>query len=127
MPKLPSPISVTRITHGADAAEAASTEAGRLFGDTDQSRREAAAGLQTVELCSEELSGGGTPIVQLLVKSGLSSTGKEARRLIASGGARMNGEKITDTSACVSIDMLAEPIELSAGRKRHVRIALTDQ
>ena len=118
---------VTRITHGADAAELASTEATRLFGDSDQSCNEAGAVLQTVELRADELSVGGTPIVQLLVKSGLSSTGKEARRLIASGGARLNGEKITDTSACISIGMLAEPIELSAGRKRHVRIALADQ
>ncbi len=118
---------VTRITHGADAAESASTEATRLFGESNQSSNEAGVGLQTVELQADELSGRGTPIVQLLVKSGLSPTGKEARRLIKSGGARMNGEKITDTSACVSIDMLAKPIELSSGRKKHVRIALSDQ
>ena len=118
---------VTRITHGADAAEAASAEAARLFGDSDPSSNEAGAGLQTVELSANDLSGGGAPIVQLLVKAGLSPSGKEARRLIASGGARLNGEKITDTSACISIEMLAKPMELSSGRKKHVRLALSDQ
>ena len=118
---------VTLITHGADAAEAASKEATRLFGNSDQSSSEAGAGLQTVELSANDLSGGGAPIVQLLVRSGLSPTGKEARRLIASGGARLNGEKITNSSACISTDMLVEPIELSAGRKKHVRLALSDQ
>ena len=118
---------VTRITHGADAAEAASAEASRLFGDSDPSSNEAGAGLQTVELGANDLSGGGAPIVQLLVKAGLSSSGKEARRLIASGGARLNGEKITDTSARISIEMLAKPMDISAGRKKHVRIALSDQ
>ena len=119
---------VTSITHGPDAAAAASSEANRLFGASDQSGQnaEATSGLETVELRAEELPERGLPIVKLLVRAGLSPTGKDARRLIASGGARLNGEKLSDTSACVSIDMLSNPLELSSGRKRHVRITLSN-
>ena len=142
---------ITSITHGTEASESASTEATLLFaefpislgfeatlavgspepnqqnGGSDQPNNKPRAVIRTVELGAEELSDVGVPIVQLLVRSGLSSSGKEARRLIASGGARLNGEKITDTSVCISIEMLAKPMDLSAGRKKHVRIALSDQ
>jgi len=66
----------------------------------------------------------GMSIVQLIVKSGLAGSGKEAKRLISEGGAKMNDAALTDAGLMVSADDLASPIKLSAGKKRHALVTL---
>ena len=58
-------------------------------------------------------------MVQLFVRSGLASSGKEAKRLIAEGGARLNDEPVKDAGLMLGADDFAEPVKLSAGKKRH--------
>lgn len=102
----------TALCHGRDAAEAAANTAREVFekgGVGDE--------LPTAKVPAEE-----TSIVQLFVKSGLAASGKEAKRLIADGGARLNDEAVTDAGKMVSADELRQTVKLSAGKKRHALI-----
>jgi tyrosyl-tRNA synthetase len=79
--------------------------------------------LPTLTLTTSDL-GDGMSIVQIIVKSGLAGSGKEAKRLIAENGAKLDDAPLTDTGMMVTADMLATPIKLSAGKKRHALVQL---
>ena len=79
--------------------------------------------LPTLTLTAADL-GDGLPVVQLIARSGLAKSGKEARRLITDNGARLNDQLITDTSLIVTAADLGQPIKLSAGKKRHALVVL---
>ena len=66
----------------------------------------------------------GLSVAQLLIKTGLTKSGKEAKRLISENGARLNGVLVTDISQTVNIHDFNKPLKLSAGKKRHVIIDL---
>ncbi len=109
---------VTTLLHGAEAAAAAEATAREVFekgGIGDD--------LPTVTLEPGELSDG-VGIVQLFVRAGLAASGKDAKRLIAEGGAKVNDEIITDTALRYGAGHLAEPMKLTAGKKRHALVVL---
>lgn len=62
----------------------------------------------------------------LFKDAGLASSGGEARRLIAGGGARINDEKVDSDQRIVTIaDVGAEGhIKLSAGKKKHALVVV---
>ena len=66
----------------------------------------------------------GLSVAQLLIKTGLTKSGKEAKRLISENGARLNGVLVTDISQTVNIHDFNKPLKLSAGKKRHAIIDL---
>ena len=68
--------------------------------------------------------GDGISIVQLIVRSGLAASGKEAKRLIADNGARLDDEAVTDPGLMLDAGRLASPVKLSAGRKRHALVQI---
>src|SRR6056297_209915 len=111
---------VTTLLHGADAAQAAETTAREVF-----EKGGVGDDLPTVELTPAEL-GSGLSIVQLIVRSGLAKSGKEAKRLIAENGARLDDTPLTDAGLMIEATALATPIKLSAGKKRHALIKLID-
>ncbi|MDO5756229.1 MAG: tyrosine--tRNA ligase [Rhodobacterales bacterium] len=109
---------VTGLLHGPEAAEAAEATAREVFekgGIGDD--------LPTVTLDPAELTGG-ISIVQLIVRAGLAKSGKDAKRLISENGARVNDAPLTDAGLMIDAAALAQPIKLSAGRKRHALIRL---
>ena len=109
---------VTTLLHGAKAAKTAEATAREVFekgGIGDD--------LPTFTLNTNDL-GDGMSIVQIFVKAGLANSGKEAKRLIADNGARMNDTPLTDTGMLVTAEMLAIPVKLSAGKKRHALVQL---
>ncbi len=79
--------------------------------------------LPTLDLTAEEV-GDGISVVQLLVRSGLAKTGKEAKRLIADNGARIDDAPLTDAGLVLDATALASPVKLSAGKKRHALVKL---
>ncbi len=111
---------VTALLHGAQAAAAAEATARDVF-----ERGGTGDDLPTVLLTDEEVMAG-ISVVQLIVRAGLAKSGKEARRLIAEGGARMNDEALTDAGLVLDAGALAVPMKLSAGRKRHALVRLAD-
>ncbi len=109
---------VTALCHGEQAAKAAEATSAEVF-----AKGGVGDALPSLELSPSEI-GKGISVAQLLVRSGLASSGKEARRLLAGNGVRINGLPLTDAGLTFSADSLASPVRLSAGRKRHVLIAL---
>jgi len=109
---------VTALLHGRDAAAAAAQTARDVF-----EKGGVGNDLPTLTLTAADL-GDGMSIVQLIVKSGLAGSGKEAKRLIAEGGAKMNDAPLTDTGTMISAADLAQPLKLSAGKKRHALVQL---
>jgi tyrosyl-tRNA synthetase len=111
---------VTTLLHGPEAAAAAEATAREVFehgGVGDD--------LPTVEVTADELAGG-ISIVQLIVRAGLAKSGKEAKRLITENGARLDDEPLTDAGLMIDAAALKSPIKLSAGKKRHALVKLTD-
>ena len=109
---------VTTLLHGADAAKAAEATAREVF-----EKGGVGDDLPTLTLSAEDI-GDGISIVQLIVKSGLAKTGKEAKRLIAENGAKLNDEPLTEAGLVLDAGALAAPIKLSAGKKRHALVQL---
>ncbi|MEO5939213.1 MAG: tyrosine--tRNA ligase [Sphingomonas sp.] len=60
---------------------------------------------------------GSVGIVDALIGLGFCTSKGEARRLIAGGGARVDGEKVVDET--LTIDMRGNPVRVSAGKKHH--------
>ena len=109
---------VTGLLHGSEAAVAAEATAREVF-----EKGGVGDDLPTLTLTADDL-GDGISIVQLIVKSGLAGSGKEAKRLISESGAKINDEPLTDAGMMIDASALATPIKLSAGKKRHALIQL---
>ncbi|MBF9045480.1 tyrosine--tRNA ligase [Rhodobacterales bacterium HKCCE4037] len=109
---------VTTLLHGAEAAAGAEATAREVF-----EKGGAGEDLPTLTLSAGEI-GDGISIVQLITRSGLAKSGKEAKRLIAEGGARLNDEAVTDSGLMIGPSDLDSPLKLSAGRKRHALVTL---
>jgi tyrosyl-tRNA synthetase len=109
---------VTTLLHGADAAAAAEATAREVF-----EKGGVGDDLPTLTLSAEDV-GDGISIVQLLVKSGLAGSGKEAKRLISENGAKINDEPLAEAGMMIDAAALATPIKLSAGKKRHALVQI---
>ncbi|RKE50253.1 MULTISPECIES: tyrosine--tRNA ligase [unclassified Sphingomonas] len=96
----------TAMCRGRDAAEQAAETARKTF-------EEGASG---DSLPSYAVSGGSIGVVEALVGLGFVASNGEARRKIAEGAVRVDGEAVRE--ATTSIDV-ASPVRLSLGKKRH--------
>jgi tyrosyl-tRNA synthetase len=123
------------LCHGREAAEAAAETAREVFegdgarvfhGDADVTED---GTLPQVPI-PRELIEKGLPAFELFVLAGLAASAGEARRLIRGGGARINDNVVKSETQIVSIRDQWRPfspfIKLSAGRKRHLLVRLTD-
>jgi len=109
---------VTTLLHGAEAAQAAEATAREVF-----EKGGVGDDLPTLALSADDV-GDGISIVQLIVRAGLAGSGKEAKRLIAENGARIDDAPLTDAGLMIDAAALASPIKLSAGKKRHAIVKL---
>ncbi|WP_171207287.1 MULTISPECIES: tyrosine--tRNA ligase [unclassified Ruegeria] len=107
---------VTTLLHGAEAASTAEATAREVF-----EKGGVGDDLPTLTLTEAD-----TPIsiVQLIVKSGLAKSGKEAKRLIAENGAKLDDAPLTDAGLMIDAGALSSPIKLSAGKKRHALVQM---
>jgi tyrosyl-tRNA synthetase len=96
----------TELCRGADAAALAAETARKTF-------EEGASGgdLPSVD-ASGEIS-----VIDALVALNFVASKKEARRMIQGGGARVDGDAVTDEEAVVTAQ--AAPVKISAGKKKH--------
>ncbi|MGR3598954.1 MAG: tyrosine--tRNA ligase [Heliomarina sp.] len=111
---------VTTLCHGAEAAQTAQATAREVF-----EKGGVGDDLPTLGLTRAEI-GDGISIVQVIVRSGLAKSGKEAKRLIAENGARLDDAPLTDAGMMLDAGALASPVKISAGRKRHALVQLND-
>jgi tyrosyl-tRNA synthetase len=107
----------TALLHGADCLTTIHETIKSMFG---KGGGESLDSLPRIFLTADELIEGGARLPDLFVKLGLASSKKEAKRLIAGGGARIGEEKILDENAVLSIDhfVSTKEIVLRAGKKR---------
>ena len=96
----------TALCHGEEAARDAAETARRTF-------EEGAAGeaLPTYKVPSGEIG-----ILDAMVALGLCASKGEAKRLIAGGGAKVDGEKVDSEAAMVAVN---GQVRVSAGKKKH--------
>ncbi|UYV39417.1 tyrosine--tRNA ligase [Rhodobacteraceae bacterium D3-12] len=111
---------VTALLHGREAADAAQATAREVF-----EKGGVGDDLPTLALGSDEI-GDGISIIQLIVRSGLAKSGKEAKRLIAENGAKIDDAPLSDAGMMLDAAALSSPIKLSAGKKRHALVKLAN-
>ena len=109
---------VTALLHGRNAALTAAQTSSEVF-----EKGGIGEDLPTISFRENEISDG-VPIVQAFVKAGLAKSGKEAKRLIAENGARLDDKLVTNTNLVLTAKMLTKPVKLSAGKKRHALVTL---
>lgn len=96
----------TELCRGADAAKLAADTARKTF-------EEGASG---GDLPSFDASGD-ISVIDALVSLNFVTSKKEARRMIQGGGARVNGDAVTDEEAVISTH--TDTVKISAGKKKH--------
>ena len=111
---------VTALCHGRIAAISAQKTAKKVFqeGDVGES-------LPTTNLSQTDIDRN-ISVNQLFIKSGLVTSGKEVRRLIASGSVKVNDVLFTDNNSRISDFEDSKLIKLSVGKKKHALIRTTD-
>jgi tyrosyl-tRNA synthetase len=96
----------TELCRGTDAATLASETARKTFEE----------GTSGGDLPSFDASGD-ISLIDALVGLNFVASKKEARRMIQGGGARLDGDAVTDEDAVISAQ--AAPVKISAGKKKH--------
>ncbi|MDB4078570.1 tyrosine--tRNA ligase [Amylibacter sp.] len=107
---------VTKMCHGEKAALSSEKTAHKVF--TEDSSDE---NLPTLEILNTEIIDG-ISFTQALVRTGLVSSGKEAKRIIAGGGARLNDQVINDAGFMLYAADLQKTPKISASKKKHALI-----
>jgi tyrosyl-tRNA synthetase len=97
----------TAMCRGIDAAREAESTARNLF-----EQGTAGGDLPTFDVNDEQIS-----MVDALVAIGFAASKGEARRLIAGGGARINGEQIADENHIITKS--SAELRISSGKKKH--------
>ncbi|MDQ7262008.1 tyrosine--tRNA ligase [Paracoccus sp. PS-1] len=104
---------VTTLLHGAEAAASAEATAREVF-----EQGGAGGDLEVVTIGADALASGLT-VVQLLAQTGITASGKEAKRLIAEGGLRLNNEAVSDPQLPVDAALIGKGLKVSVGKKKH--------
>ncbi len=113
----------TALCHGRTVAEAAA-ESARLMFEQGASGRGLAGALPT-RVLDRARAEAGIPVYRLFAEMGLVSSNSEARRLIRSGGLRIDDEAVSDEGRILSMsDWSGGEIKLSVGRKQHLLVRL---
>jgi tyrosyl-tRNA synthetase len=97
---------VTALIRGPEAAEAAKATAQATF----------AGGGLGQDLPTHEVAEGTIGVIDALLALGFATSRGEAKRLIAGGGARLDGEPLRDEAAVITV---AQERRLSSGKKKH--------
>ena len=110
---------VTALLHGTDAASSARQTARSVF------EQGGTGGDLEVAMLPPDALQGGMSVVQMLARSGLTGSGKEAKRLIAEGGLRLNNETVSDPQMAITAQMIGDGLKVSIGRKKHRMLRLS--
>ena len=105
---------LTKLVHGEEEANKALEAAKNVFGGSGNSDN-----MPTVALAAEDLTDGKIGILDLLVKSGLCSSKRDARTTVEQKGAAVNDEIIADVTAQIEI---GDFVILRKGKKNYRKI-----
>ena len=92
---------LTKMVHGEEEAEKAQATARGLFsGAADHEN------MPSTKLDAELVKDGGVGLLAAMVAAGLCGSNREARQLVQQGGVLVDGEKVTDPKAVLTVDAL---------------------
>ncbi len=104
---------LTKLVHGEEEAEKAREASKALFGGGMDS-----ANMPTTTLADEDFTDGKIDILEVLVKTGITKSRGEGRRLVQQGGVSADDKKVSDIGLSFTPDQLkAEPVIIKKGKK----------
>ncbi|MBQ3127400.1 MAG: tyrosine--tRNA ligase [Clostridia bacterium] len=104
---------LTKLVHGEEEAEKAREASKALFGGGTDS-----ANMPTTTLADEDFADGKIDILEVLVKTGITKSRGEGRRLVQQGGVSVDDNKVTDVALSFTQDDLkATAIIVKKGKK----------
>lgn len=110
---------VTKLVHGEQEAKKAMETAKALFVSGANS-----TDMPSTTLTKDDLTDGSIGILTLLVKTKLSPSNAEARRLVKGGGVSIDDVKITEPTLSVSKEQLSNGIVIKKGKKTYHKVTL---
>ena len=110
---------LTKMVHGEEEAEKAQATARGLFsGAADHEN------MPSTKLDAELVKDGGVGLLAAMVAAGLCGSNREARQLVQQGGVLVDGEKVTDPKATLTVDALNKGVVIKKGKKVYHKVAL---
>ena len=110
---------LTKMVHGEEEAEKAQATARGLFsGAADHEN------MPSTKLDAELVKDGGVGLLAAMVAAGLCSSNREARQLVQQGGVLVDGEKVTDPKATLTVDALNKGVVIKKGKKVYHKVTL---
>jgi len=109
---------VTEVVHGRAATDAVIAASEALFGQGDLSGLDAATLRSAIAELPSATGTPASPVAQLLVDSGLTSSLGESRRAIEQGGVYLNNERVEDAAALLGSAVLAGGVAVLRRGKR---------
>ena len=110
---------LTKMVHGEEEAEKAQATARGLFsGAADHEN------MPGTKLDAELVKDGGVGLLAAMVAAGLCGSNREARQLVQQGGVLVDGEKVTDPKAVLTVDALNKGVVIKKGKKVYHKVVL---
>ena len=110
---------LTKMVHGEEEAEKAQATARGLFsGAADHEN------MPSTKLDAELVRDGGVGLLAAMVAAGLCGSNREARQLVQQGGVLVDGEKVTDPKAVLTVDALSKGVVIKKGKKVYHKVTL---
>ena len=110
---------LTKMVHGEEEAEKAQATARGLFsGAADHEN------MPSTKLDAELVKDGGVGLLAAMVAAGLCGSNREARQLVQQGGVLVDGEKVTDPKAVLTVDALNNGVVIKKGKKVYHKVVL---
>ena len=110
---------LTKMVHGeAEAEKAQATARGLFSGAADHEH------MPSTALDAALVKDGAVGLLAAMVAAGLCGSNREARQLVQQGGVLVDGEKITDPKAFLTVDALNKGVVIKKGKKVYHKVTL---
>ena len=110
---------LTKMVHGEEEAEKALGTARGLFsGDADHEN------MPATQLDASLVKDGTVGLLAAMVAAGLCGSNREARQLVQQGGVLVDGEKVTDPKAALTVEALNKGVVIKKGKKVYHKVTL---
>ena len=110
---------LTKMVHGEEEAEKAQATARGLFsGAADHEN------MPATTLSADLVKDGAVGLLAAMVAAGLCGSNREARQLVQQGGVLVDGEKVTDPKAVLTVDALNKGVVIKKGKKVYHKVTL---
>ena len=110
---------LTKMVHGEEEAEKAQATARGLFSGAADLEN-----MPSTKLDAELVKDGGVGLLAAMVAAGLCGSNREARQLVQQGGVLVDGEKVTDPKAVLTVDALNKGVVIKKGKKVYHKVTL---